>query len=71
MTNPSVNTYVTIRDHCPMRYHVVDSDTVEFSFGGVRDPFEFVYDATALRDFLHLATMALHEMDERGQASAE
>jgi hypothetical protein len=54
-----------------MRYHVVDGDTVEFSFGGVRDPFEFVFDATALRDFLHLATMALREMDERGQASAE
>jgi hypothetical protein len=71
MTNPRVNSYVTIRDHCPMRYHVVDRDTVEFSLGGVRDPFEFVYDAAALRDFLHLATMALREMDERGQASAE
>jgi hypothetical protein len=39
--------------------------------GGVRDPFEFVYDATAPRDFLRLATTAMHEMDERGQASAE
>ncbi|GAB1508216.1 hypothetical protein JCM33774_02570 [Actinophytocola sp. KF-1] len=66
-----MNSYVTIRGHCPMRYHVVDANIVEFSFGGIRDPFEFVFDATALRDFLHLATMALREMDERGQASAE
>jgi hypothetical protein len=54
-----------------MRHHVVDSDTVEFSFGGTRDPFEFVFDATALRDFLCLGATVLAEMDERGQASAQ
>ena len=54
-----------------MRHHVVDSDTVEFSFGGLRDPFEFVFDATALREFLRLGATALGEMDERGQASAQ
>ena len=71
MTSLSVNSYVTIRDHCPMRYHVVDKDTVEFSFGSQRDPFEFVFDATALREFLRVGATVLEEMDERGQASAE
>ena len=71
MTGLSVNSYVTIRGHCPMRYHVVDSDTVEFSFGGQRDPFEFVFDATALREFLRVGATVLGEMDERGQASAK
>ena len=71
MTSLNVNSYVTIRDHCPMRYHVVDSDTVEFSFGGRRNPFEFVFDATALREFLRVGAIALREMDERGQASAK
>lgn len=54
-----------------MRFRVVDSDTVEFSFGGLRDPFEFVFDAAALREYLRLGALALGEMDERGQASAE
>lgn len=71
MTSLSVSSYVTIRDHCPMRHRVVDSDTVEFSFGGLRDPFEFVFDAAALREFLRLGALALGEMDARGQASAE
>lgn len=71
MTSLSVNSYVTIRDHCPMRHHVVDSDTVEFSFGGMRDPFEFVFDATALRAFLDLGAAVLGEMEERGQAQAQ
>jgi hypothetical protein len=71
MTSLSVNSYVTIRDHCPMRYHVVDGETVEFSFGGPRDPFEFVFDATALRAFLNLGAAVMREMEERGQAQAQ
>ena len=71
MTNPSVNSYVTIRDRCPMRHRVVDSEIVEFAFGGIRDPFEFLFDAPSLRDFMQLATLALQEMDERGKTSAD
>ncbi|MFC4858684.1 hypothetical protein [Actinophytocola glycyrrhizae] len=54
-----------------MRHRVIDSDVVEFAFGGLRDPFEFAFDATALRAFLRLGATALGEMDERGQAPAQ
>lgn len=67
MTDLKVGAYVTVRDRCPMRSQVVDHDTVEFSFGGVRDPFEFVFDAMTLREFLRLGSAALQEMDEQGQ----
>jgi hypothetical protein len=70
MTELKVSSYVTVRDYCPMRYRVVDNH-VEFSFGGVRDPFEFVFDADSLRAFLRVGATALREMGERGQASAE
>ena len=59
---------MTVLDRCPMRYRVV-SDHVEFSFGGMRDPFEFMFDAEALRHFLRVGAAALREVDERGQAS--
>jgi len=79
MTEPKVSSYVIVRNQCPMRFRVTGDDDVEFSFGGTRDPFEFVFDAKALREFLRLGTDALREMeglaatcqeDERGQASA-
>ena len=54
-----------------MRHRVVDSEIVEFAFGGVRDPFEFLFDIHSLRDFVDLATLALQEMDERVKTSAE
>lgn len=53
-----------------MRFRVIDGNAVEFSFGGVRDPFEFAFDATALREFLCVGTTALGEM-EHGQTSSE
>ncbi len=66
MTDLKVSSYVTVRDRCPMRFRVVD-DTVEFSFGGIRDPFEFAFDAVALREFLRVGAAAEREMDERCQ----
>lgn len=54
-----------------MRHRVVDSEIVEFAFGGIRDPFEFLFDVGSLRDFVDLATLALQEMDERGQTPTE
>jgi hypothetical protein len=71
MTNPTVSSYVTIRDRCAMRFNVVDSQIVEFAFGGLRDPFEFLFDVPSLRDFMDLATLALQEMDERGKTPTE
>lgn len=61
---------MTVPERCPMRYRVVN-EHVEFSFGGLRDPFEFMFDAEALREFLRVGATALREMDERGQASPE
>lgn len=66
-----VSSYVTVRDRCPMRFRVNSSDEVEFSFGGRQDPFQFEFDAEALREFLWLGSKALEEMtaqdEERGQ----
>jgi hypothetical protein len=70
MTDLKVSSYVTVLDRCPMRYRVV-SDHVEFSFGGQRDPFEFMFDAVALREFLRVGAAALREMDGHGQASPQ
>lgn len=69
MTELMVNSYVTVRDGCPMRHRVIN-DTAEFSFGGPREPFEFAFDADSLREFLRVASTALHEMDERERQSA-
>jgi len=69
MTELKVSSYVIVRDRCPMRFRVTGGDDVEFSFGGTRDPFEFVFDAEALRGFLRVGTDALREMD--AQAATE
>lgn len=61
-----VSSYVAVRDGCPMRFRVNSPDDVEFSFGGRRDPFEFVFDAEALRAFLQVGSDALQEMDAQG-----
>lgn len=58
-----VSSYVSIRDGCPIRFRVNDSDDVEFSLGGLRDPFEFVFQRAALRQFILLGSEALREMD--------
>ena len=63
MSNLKVSSYVTIRDGCPMRFRVNSSDDVEFSFGGLRDPFEFVFQLQALREFLALGAEALQAME--------
>jgi hypothetical protein len=64
MTELKVSSYVIVRERCPMRFRVTGDDDVEFSFGGTRDPFEFVFDAVALREFLRLGADALRKMDE-------
>jgi hypothetical protein len=61
-TSLKVSSYVVIRDHCPMRFRVSGVNDVEFSFGGRYDPFEFVFNADALREFIRLGSDALQEM---------
>lgn len=64
MTEVKVSSYVTVFDRCPMRYRVV-SDHVEFSLGRSCDPFEFMFGAEALREFLRAGAEALRELDDR------
>jgi hypothetical protein len=63
-----VDSYATVYDNCPMRYRLV-SENVEFSFGALRDSFEFMFATTALREFLRVGAAALQEIDDHGQAS--
>lgn len=46
-----------------MRFRVNDYDDVEFGFGSERDPFEFVFQREALRNFLIVGSEALCQMD--------
>lgn len=63
MSNLRISTYVTITEGCTMRFRVNTSDDVEFSFGDIRSPFEFVFDNEALRSHVALAAEALAQMD--------
>jgi hypothetical protein len=63
MSNLRVSSYVTITEGCAMRFRVNTYDDVEFSFGEVRSPFEFVFDLEALRAFVHIAAEALAQME--------
>jgi hypothetical protein len=58
-----ISSYVCVPDGCSMRFRVNGADGVEFSFGGRRDPFEFLFDAEALRAFLRLGEDAMRELD--------
>jgi hypothetical protein len=73
-TSLKVSSYVVVRDRCPMRFRVSGND-IEFSFGGRYDPFDFVFNADALRQFLSTASEALQELAalvsaEEGELSA-
>ena len=61
-TSLKVSSYAISRENCPMRFRVTGIDDVEFSFGGRFEPFEFVFDARALRKFLALGSDALQEV---------
>ena len=60
-TSLKVSSYVVVRERCPMRYRVSGND-IEFSFGGRYDPFDFVFNADALRQFLSVSSEALQEL---------
>lgn len=63
MSDLTVSSYVTVRRGCPMRFRVNGGDDVEFSFGDLRTPFEFVFDTEALRSYLAIGAEALQELD--------
>jgi hypothetical protein len=60
-TSLKVSSYVVIRERCPMRFRLSGND-IEFSFGGRYDPFDFVFNADALRQFLSVSSEALREL---------
>jgi hypothetical protein len=53
-----------------MRFRVSGND-IEFSFGGRYDPFDFVFNAEALRNFLELGREALQESFALAAASED
>jgi hypothetical protein len=61
----AVNSWVAIREGCPMSYYVKGSAETDFRCGGERDGFEFAFEAEALREFLRIGTEALQDMDAR------
>jgi hypothetical protein len=65
-TSLKVSSYVVVRDRCPMRFRVSGND-VEFSFGGRYDPFDFIFNAEALQQFLRLGSEALQELAALGE----
>lgn len=60
-----VGSWVTIRDGCPISYHVTRSASTEFRCGPELDRFEFVIEREALREFVRVATDALRDVDAR------
>ncbi|MGQ0838022.1 hypothetical protein [Actinokineospora sp.] len=70
--NLSTNTWVTIRDDCPITCDVNGSGEADFTCGTPPDCFEFTIEAEALRQFAALASEALSDMDARfAQEEAE
>jgi hypothetical protein len=58
-----VNSWVSIHEGCEITYSVSGSDGTHFTAGGKAQPFEFFFQAAALRQFIELGVKALAEMD--------
>lgn len=58
-----VNSWVGIHEGCDITYHVSGSDDVHVMVSGKAQPFEFFFQAEALRKFVELGGRALVEMD--------
>jgi hypothetical protein len=54
-----------------MRFRVTGNEDIEFTLGGRYDPFEFVFNAGSLREFLRIAENALREVDARSVGEPE
>jgi hypothetical protein len=58
-----VNSWVGIHEDCDITYNVNGSDGTYFTASGKAQPFEFFFQADALRKFVELGSKALAEMD--------
>ncbi len=61
----TVNSWVAIREGCPMSCDILGSGEIHFLYGIPTDGFEFSFEAEALREFLELGSKALVDMDAR------
>ena len=61
----TVDSWVAIREGCPMSCDILGSGEVHFLYGIPTDGFEFSFEAEALREFLELGSKALADMDAR------
>lgn len=59
----TVSTCVTVRSGCPIRCHVNSDGWAEFSLGGPRDGFDFVFEPAALRELVKHGVQALSDID--------
>ena len=58
-----VNSWVGIHEGCDITYNVNGSDDVHVTVSGKAQPFEFFFQADALRKFVELGGKALAEID--------
>lgn len=58
-----VNSWVGIHEGCDIAYNVHGSDDVYVTVRGTAQPFEFFFQADALRKFVELGGKALAEME--------
>jgi len=63
--NLVVNSWVGIREGCDITYRVDEPDGVYLTVSGHSEPFEFFFDAVALRDFVTRGNEALAELANR------
>lgn len=61
----TVNSWVAIREGCPMSCDIQGSGETHFLCGSPTDGFELSFEADALRAFLELGLKTLAEMDAR------
>jgi hypothetical protein len=60
--NLVVNSWVGIHEGCDITYRVDGDDGVYVTVSGHAEPFEFFFEAAALRDFITRGTEALAEL---------
>ncbi len=63
MRKLKVDSWVAVRNGCQMRCRVRDTDDVMFVVEDGGEDFEFVFDGDALRQFAHLCSGAIRELD--------
>lgn len=65
-----VNSWVGIHEGCDITYNVQGSDAVYVTVSAKAQPFEFFFDAEALRTFLEQGSQAMAKMDTLAEQEA-